>query len=188
MNRIDKIMRCLSVVFLGSILFLNTTPSIGQELSDCNAVMDFEIDDTLLTRSEVIALMEELFYESLAEYQECLGGGSASQTQSGGGGGGGQNSSYIESVAVSGLQGTETPHTESESSENLDSPQANLIPLDNGSPPEDIPSGDNDNIVAAQIRLAAENETDPVEQAKLWNEYRRYKGLPLKEIPQSTAQ
>ena len=52
--------------------------------------------------------------------------------------------------------------------------------LDNGKLPEDIPSVDNDDIIAQQIREAAVAETDPDKQAKLWNEYRRYKGIPEK--------
>lgn len=50
-----------------------------------------------------------------------------------------------------------------------------------GAIPEDIPNVDNDDVVAEQIRLAATIETDPVKREKLWNEYRRYKGLAVKE-------
>lgn len=49
-----------------------------------------------------------------------------------------------------------------------------------GQRPTDIPPSDNDSALAAQIRYAAEKETDPVKKAQLWNEYRKYKGLPLK--------
>jgi hypothetical protein len=41
--------------------------------------------------------------------------------------------------------------------------------------PSDIPDGSNDDVVARQLREAAENETDPELKAKLWEEYRRYK-------------
>lgn len=191
MNRVNEISRCLPIVLLGTILTMNSTVSTGQETSDCNSAMEFDVDDEFLTRSEVIALMNDLFYESLAEYQECIGG-SATQSQSDGGGGGGsgsgQNASFIESVAAMGLEGTETPEKQSQTDEVVVSTQSDVTPVNNGSPPADIPPADNDNIVAAQIRLAAENETDPVEQAKLWNEYRRYKRLPLKPVPESTSQ
>tara|TARA_B100000315_G_scaffold229421_1_gene238984 strand:+ start:202 stop:846 length:645 start_codon:yes stop_codon:yes gene_type:complete len=50
----------------------------------------------------------------------------------------------------------------------------------NGKIPEDIPSVDNDNVLEAQIRQAAIDETDPKIKKTLWNEYRKYKGLPLK--------
>lgn len=52
--------------------------------------------------------------------------------------------------------------------------------LKNGKIPEDIPPADNDSVLEAQIRQAAINETDPTTKAKLWNEYRKYKGLPQK--------
>ncbi|MEX0617847.1 MAG: hypothetical protein WDZ76_14005 [Pseudohongiellaceae bacterium] len=44
-------------------------------------------------------------------------------------------------------------------------------------PPEDIPSGLNDDVVARQIREAAMNEPDPELRERLWDEYRRYTGL-----------
>ncbi|MAA74589.1 MAG: hypothetical protein CMN28_07775 [Salinisphaeraceae bacterium] len=42
-------------------------------------------------------------------------------------------------------------------------------------PPADIPSGQDDDVVARQLREAAENETDPELREKLWEEYRAYK-------------
>jgi hypothetical protein len=44
-------------------------------------------------------------------------------------------------------------------------------------PPEDIPSGRDDDIVARQLREAALREPDPVLREALWDEYRRYTGL-----------
>ncbi len=44
-----------------------------------------------------------------------------------------------------------------------------------GKPPPDIPDGSDDDVVARQIREAAENETDPALREKLWDEYRMYK-------------
>jgi hypothetical protein len=41
--------------------------------------------------------------------------------------------------------------------------------------PEDIPDASDDDVVARQLREAAEKETDPELKAKLWEEYRRYK-------------
>jgi hypothetical protein len=42
-------------------------------------------------------------------------------------------------------------------------------------PPPDIPDGKDDDIVARQLREAAENEQDPQLREKLWEEYRKYK-------------
>jgi hypothetical protein len=41
--------------------------------------------------------------------------------------------------------------------------------------PADIPDGSDDDVVARQLREAAEKETDPVLKEKLWDEYRKYK-------------
>ncbi len=41
--------------------------------------------------------------------------------------------------------------------------------------PADIPAGNDDDVVARQLREAAEKETDPELKKKLWEEYRKYK-------------
>lgn len=48
--------------------------------------------------------------------------------------------------------------------------QTAVIPV-----PADIPDGSDDDLVARQLREAAEQETDPVLREKLWDEYRKYK-------------
>jgi len=52
--------------------------------------------------------------------------------------------------------------------------------IGNGKLPEDIPPANNDSVLEAQIRQAAINETNHEIKAKLWNEYRKYKGLTTK--------
>ena len=44
-------------------------------------------------------------------------------------------------------------------------------------PPEDIPSGRDDDVVARQLREAAMTEPDPVLREALWDEYRNYTGI-----------
>jgi len=44
-------------------------------------------------------------------------------------------------------------------------------------PPANIPSGSDDDVVARQLREAAMREPDPVIREKLWDEYRKYKGI-----------
>ena len=90
------------------------------------------------------------------------------------------------------LLGTEPPETQQTENEGMlsgspeDSPPTppasvdNKKTLRNGKLPEDIPPADNDDIIAKQIREAALAEPDPQKQAKLWNEYRRYKGISEK--------
>ena len=55
-------------------------------------------------------------------------------------------------------------------------------PLPHGAVPDDIPAGNDDDLLQAQIRAAAMAEPDPKLRAKLWNEYRKYKGLPAKDL------
>lgn len=56
--------------------------------------------------------------------------------------------------------------------------QQRLNDGNNGKVPEDIPEADNDSVLEAQIRRAAIAATDPEMKKRLWNEYRKYKGLP----------
>ena len=44
-------------------------------------------------------------------------------------------------------------------------------------PPTDIPNGNDDDVVARQLREAAMREPDPAIREKLWAEYRKYKGI-----------
>ena len=44
-------------------------------------------------------------------------------------------------------------------------------------PPPDIPNGNDDDVVARQLREAAMREPDPDVREKLWAEYRKYKGI-----------
>jgi hypothetical protein len=44
-------------------------------------------------------------------------------------------------------------------------------------PPPDIPNGNDDDVVARQLREAAMREPDPAVREKLWAEYRKYKGI-----------
>ena len=94
-----------------------------------------------------------------------------------------------EAIASSAISGTELPSAEDsargESENNLTLQATNIkngnyqsgISAANGKLPDDIPSADNDSALAAQIRRAAENETDPNKRKLLWDEYRKYKGL-----------
>lgn len=44
-------------------------------------------------------------------------------------------------------------------------------------PPANIPTGNDDDVVARQLREAAMREPDPELRARLWDEYRKYNGL-----------
>ena len=57
--------------------------------------------------------------------------------------------------------------------------QGKSLPGTKSSAPADIPDGSNDDVIARQLREAAEKETDPELKKKLWDEYRRYKSGEL---------
>ena len=88
----------------------------------------------------------------------------------------------IESVPADGIQGTQAPE------DRETTPSSPELPPDSGpgsgDVPDDIPAPDNDSVLEAQIRRAAMEETDPRARAELWNEYRKYKGLPTRPFPE----
>jgi len=113
------------------------------------------------------------------------GGGSGEGTGQDGTGPGEDGTGPGEATTASGKgtrgkgsQGTET-ESGTETTATVQHPRDPGIGKDSGRPrapvPSDIPDGSDDDIVARQIREAAENETDPALREKLWDEYRRYK-------------
>jgi hypothetical protein len=60
-----------------------------------------------------------------------------------------------------------------------EAPPGPVKQTDSGEPvapvPEDVGDGSDDDVVARQIREAAEREKDPELREKLWDEYRKYK-------------
>jgi hypothetical protein len=164
---------------------------------DCSEVKIKHIDDAELTKAEKLILMDRELLRSLSKFDDCK----ASQINSSSSGdnsssdGLGQNTGG-GSVASSDMSGTEKPTTQVHSS-NVDGDvtstalsdsmretkkdgyesQLNLPQsADNGKTPEDLIDADNDSVLQAQIRQAAVDEKDPQVRARLWNEYRKYKG------------
>ena len=90
----------------------------------------------------------------------------------------------IESVAAAGIRGTEAPEDGDATAPGTDRPPV----AGSGQVPDDIPQPDNDSVLEAQIRRAAMEETDPRIRAELWNEYRKYKGLPPKPLPEEAGE
>ena len=167
------------------------------------------VDGQPLTREEKIARLDEALRESLARFDECQtalsaaadapegtegaqggaggeGGGASGQSGTAQGGDSGADESAqaggpVESVAATDVQGTEAPEDAESAGPDTTRP---------GDPegthpriPDDIPGPDNDSVLEAQIRRAAMEETDPKIRAELWNEYRKYKGLPPRPLP-----
>ncbi|MDX1574442.1 MAG: hypothetical protein R3341_10505 [Methylophaga sp.] len=164
--------------------------------TDCGEADIRYRDDPSLSRAERIVLMEKAFYDSINRFENCelanqSSSSSASNNDSGAGAGadGAQSDGLSENSATASqeMQGTdpalEIPPSMAEQdmqdseSAMMESPAS----ARNGAIPEDIPAANNDDAIAAQIRLAAEAETDPEIRKKLWNEYRKYKGLDVVE-------
>ena len=105
--------------------------------------------------------------------------------QGGGDGMAQQADGAVESVAAEGVQGTEAPEEAVGTVRGTERPPGSER-MRSGTPadvPDDIPEPDNDSVLEAQIRRAAMEETDPRIRAELWNEYRKYKGLPARPLP-----
>ncbi len=180
--------------------------SLGDTI-DCTDVNVYYVDDPNLTHEERLRLMDKAFWESLNKFEMCqsakemakaaaamdgdgeMGSSGASIEETGG-------TSASQSAASSTMSGTQAPENippaegtvsvtpsggkDSQDKNETNSKTGKNMNLSNGKLPEDIPSAQNDDALAAQIRYAAENETDPVKSRQLWNEYRKYKGLPTK--------
>jgi len=164
---------------------------------DCSDAKIKYADDVELTKAEKITSMDRELLRSLSNFDDCkasqmnLNSSSGNSSSDGFGkntGGG--------SVASSDMSGTEKPMAHAQSS-NVEGDATNTtssdimreakkdgygsqlnLPqsADTGKIPEDLIDADNDSVLQAQIRQAAINEKDPQVKAKLWNEYRKYKG------------
>ncbi len=165
---------------------------------DCTNVQIDYADDSTLTRGERIHHMDKSLSRSLNKFELCLSekkkvesnGANGNPGAAGDSTGSSEGRATSGSVASSTMSGTElsaaednVKHKEPEVSpagqttNNGNGKYEGSISIANGKLPDDIPSADNDSALAAQIRRAAENETDPTKREQLWNEYRKYKGL-----------
>ncbi|MFQ5344817.1 MAG: hypothetical protein ACE5DZ_02520 [Mariprofundus sp.] len=165
---------------------------------DCTEVSIRYKDHPELTRQEKIGLMDQALFHSLNKYERCqrnqANTASGENDANGGQAGNGTDSASDSSTASSEMSGTETPAIQKASTDNTGShtkPESmpsgdktghvQNTPIKRvGKIPDDIPPVDNDSVLEAQIRHAATIETDPVIKEKLWNEYRKYKGLPAR--------
>ena len=114
----------------------------------------------------------------------------AGATVHGGGDGTAQAAGTVESVAAEGVQGTEAPQETGATAAGSERPTSSGGVRSDTSDdiPDDIPEPDNDSVLEAQIRRAAMEETDPRIRAELWNEYRKYKGLPARPLPDDNGE
>jgi hypothetical protein len=178
----------LSVLMIGSITV--QAEEATSSADECGKADIRYTDSPELTRAERIALMEKAFIASINRFELCkLTDPNNTSADSGGGaeqGGGGLEGSGNNSVASQEMQGTEAETQDSmppemgSSGDEDNISGSSGVPVNaanNGAIPEDIPSANNDDAIASQIRVAAEAEQDPEIKKKLWNEYRKYKGM-----------
>jgi len=133
------------------------------------------------------------FDERLLREQDRVKAKTPRTDNSGGGASGGDGDStgeYSDAMgdaqtdpAESSSQGTEQSGESSQTAgqgsksgdNNRKGANGQATPDNRGDTPDDIPDGRDDDVVARQLREAAETEQDPVLKEKLWDEYRRYK-------------
>jgi hypothetical protein len=199
MPYIHDVMKKFTLAIFSIFVFHSTAyAQEGLELSvDCTNVQIDYSDDPTLTRGERIHEMDESLSRALNKYKLCHQETKKIETNNANENSGGaseatgdsKGENIGEAIASSAISGTELPAAEDgaqeESENNLALQTTNIkngnyqggVSTSNGKVPDDIPSADNDSALAAQIRRAAENETDPNKKKLLWDEYRKYKGL-----------
>ena len=185
----DIAAHCRTILFAG-VLGAALTPAslLAQDsrasAGDCTEIdLEFSTANGPLTDEEISALHDARHLASLNQFERCISGVAGGGQGAGAGAGAGQGS-----IAASGLSGTQTaatavaepPPADAEQTPPTQQTQEPIEAQGPGRAPIDIPPADNDGALAAQIRRAAETETDPVRRDRLWNEYRKIKGLPTK--------
>jgi len=185
--------------------------SLGEADDCTNIAVDYANNPNLTQQEKIELMDKALFhslnkYEGCRNSRSRNAGGGkagdrgADGTQAGAGSAAAGNGKSKSSTASSDMSGTQAPaaqETSTGSSNDIlsNNAETNTAPGEkntrghiqnksvrgSGKIPDDIPEVDNDSILEAQIRQAAMDETDPVIKAKLWNEYRKYKGLPVQQ-------
>ena len=159
---------------------------------DAPVQIDIEVEST---DSEKTAAMVGQFSESLGEFDEKLlreqdrvkaakprtassgsgGGGAAGETGDGSDGESGQTAAEGEGGQEGRQPDQQGADGEASGEQTTDGARGRPPGGNQSSAPDDIPDGSDDDVIARQLREAAEMETDPELKKKLWEEYRRYK-------------
>jgi hypothetical protein len=130
------------------------------------------------TAAEATATLESELFEGLGEFDEMLlreqerirasAPQASANAASGGGGSGSEGGTTSDSGGTDAISGVETTYGEGAGP---GSPRTTV----SSSAPPGTPDGHDDDVVARQLREAAEKEADPELKKKLWEEYRKYK-------------
>jgi|TARA_Y100000310_G_C20693521_1_gene823945 hypothetical protein len=150
-------------------------------------VLDGELDDVLIVFDETVleARRKALENPSAPGSQPSADVDISGEQGGGGGGGAGEPSvAVVEGGEQDPADGGGEDYPQ-EGEEGDSEPGADGIPSGNSptddisvagaAPPNDIPDGQDDDIVARQLRELATAEKDPELRAKYWEEYKRYK-------------
>ena len=154
----------------------------------------------IASEAEEIADLQKKFDDSLADFDQRLleearrartradgrsrggaAGGSAAAS-AGAGTSGAESGGGSSAAGTSGSEGKSGEKAESrEAAGEPGAPGGRILGTEAGASgasaavPPDVGDGSDDDVVARQIRKAAESETDPELRQKLWEEYRKYK-------------
>lgn len=154
--------------------------------------IDIEMEST---DSEKTAAMVGQFNQSMGEFDEELlreqdrvkaarprtassgsgGGGASGEAGDGSDGESGQTGAEGEDAQEGRQSGQQGADGEAGGEQTTDGARGRPSGGNQSSAPDDIPDGSDDDVIARQLREAAEKETDPELKKKLWEEYRRYK-------------
>ncbi len=130
-------------------------------------------EKTTVLDAELRAGMGE-FDEMLLQEQERIKA-AAPYTSDSSEQGGGQGGGADEGAATGGLEQQATDSAGGSSRQQQGAGPGKQQHTARAGTPADIPDGSDDDVVARQLREAAEKETDPELKKKLWEEYRKYK-------------
>lgn len=192
---------CQSVLALGGSYpdDLPCQAGVSSETGSADIAMQAE-----RTAEEQVAALDAMLMAGLGEYDERLlreqerikaaapntnsdtGGGDGSGSEGGGADGGGEGEGENGTEGEAGDQSRNSGDVAGDGQQTgatggqrqggpVDSSQGSGDAGNESDQPADIGDGSDDDVVARQLREAAEQETDPELKAKLWEEYRRYK-------------
>lgn len=139
-----------------------------EQIENCTSLQIEAENNEMLTKQEKIEQMNNALFDSIDNYETCV---SKMEAQAGGGGGG-DDEGEGDGGGDGGDSATEGPDGEPLANGSSHPPQPTA--QNNGAVPKDIPPADNDSVLQARIRAAAEREKDPVKRKKLWDMFRTY--------------
>ena len=132
--------------------------------AEATAALDAELFAGLGEFDEML-LREQERVKAAAPHTDAASGGGAG---GGGGGSGSDGGEFDDSGESQSASGSEPTYGQGAG------PGSRQASTSSSAPPG-TPDGSDDDVVARQLREAAEKETDPELKKKLWEEYRKYK-------------